>query len=67
MVYMKAIRSTAARSPKRPSSIISRIRAHQRGVSGTPHLFGSVGGVDAATGNSMLSTPYFLNKPTLLT
>jgi len=67
---MKKVHSAAAQGPKRPSSIISRIRAHQRGVSGTPHttdLFGSVGGVDAAMGNSMLSTPYFLNKPTLLT
>lgn len=75
---MRNLRSAAAKGQKRSSSIISRIRAHQRGGAGAPHttdagaphttdLFSSVGGLDAATGNTMLSTPYFLPKPTLLT
>lgn len=69
MLSMKNRRSISAQGQPRPSSIISRILAHHQGASApeTTGLFKSVGGVEAATGHNMLSTPFFLTKPSLLT
>lgn len=66
---MKNPRSATARFQKRSSSIISRIRAHQRGISASDSTdsLKSVGGPGTATEHNMLSTPYSLSMPALLT
>ncbi len=67
---MKNLRSASTQGQKRSSSIISRIRAHQRGDVVAPDSSGSFsfeGGVDVAAEHNMLSTPYILTRPAVLT
>ncbi len=70
MMFMKNLRPTTAQDQKRSSSIITRVLTRQRGGVGTSDSIGSyksIGGVDAATEHTMLSTPYSLTRPAVLT
>ncbi len=65
---MKNLRSVVSQGQKRSSSILSRIRAHQR--VNTPDSSGSFrfdGVADSASEYNMLSTPYILTTPAILT
>ncbi len=66
---MKNLRAAIAQEQKRSSSIISRIRAHHRGVGASDSMDSSksAGTVESAAVHNMLSTPYSLTRPALLT